>query len=141
MLHYLMMCMCIHTHTQKWIQHPLCRGSHRHEAEQIPLEQRRAQRAAPCARAPLPEAQRGVHGFTVVPRMGNLSMKNGEDHQSRWSTSPYLSLSLYIFVYLYIYAYTDMIIMYTYMYVYIYIYTYTYTIIYVYYIHIMEQTM
>ena len=92
MLHYVIMCICIHT--QKWIQYPLCRGPHRHEAEQIPLEQRRAQRAAPCARAPLPEAQRGVHGFTVVPRMGNLSMKNGEDHQSQWSTSPYLSLSL-----------------------------------------------
>ena len=37
----------------------LLRGPHRYQAEQVPLEQRRAQRAAPSAGAPLPEAKRG----------------------------------------------------------------------------------
>ena len=95
----------MHLYVRTTYQHlPLRRGPHRHEAEQIPLEQRCAQCAAPCARAPLPEAQRGVHSS------GEFSSR-----QPPWSTSLSLSLSLstYALIYIYIYCiyiYIDMII-------------------------------
>ena len=50
--------------------------------------------AAPCARAPLPEAQRGVHSS------GEFSSR-----QPPWSTSLSLSLSLHMHLYIYIYIY------------------------------------
>ena len=91
----------MHLYVRTTYQHlPLRRGPHRHEAEQIPLEQRCAQCAAPCARAPLPEAQRGVHSS------GEFSSR-----QPPWSTSLSLSLSTYALIYIFIvYIYIDMII-------------------------------